>query len=87
MAYEEARALAPTGRFRGTSGGAQVQTLRVFAGGAVIQIGRWPGAMAYVYERFLCRMHELRPIVDATQNLGQRKLEECLGWSGEEQAR
>lgn len=73
----EALRLVPGGRFRlGPS--SQVQTLRVFAGGSVIHIGRWPGAMRAVHERFRERVAGLRDRVDEARAAGQRTLDQCL---------
>lgn len=57
----------------------QVQSLRVFASGSVIQIGRWPVSMSKLYRHFAAYTVSVYPHIVDTDYARQRRLPEL--WS------
>lgn len=55
----------------------QVQSLRVFASGSVIQIGRWPGSMTKLLDGFREYVNRIQSSVADADTARQRTLDSC----------
>jgi hypothetical protein len=70
---DEAARLAPHVHLKVKTGN-QVQSLRVFASGSVIQIGRWPVSMSKLYARFVAYAATVYPHIVEPEYTQQRRL-------------
>lgn len=77
VTYADARKLVPHLNVRDPQGTVRITSLRVFASGAAVVIGRWPGEMADVFETLRTQLRAVRDDVVPASVKRQRTLPGC----------